>query len=424
MKKIFLPAFFILLLAGCQLSDLNKKITWPFPTPENFNTGSSDEADYENKTIEEHAAQYDLVVNYPQIILNDKTEEAKLNQELKTKVDTIISSFKGGVGEQVEDLPEELISQLDIDYGLDNLDNQLVSIHFDIYNYYAGAAHGFSYFETFNYDLNKDKKLNLLDVFRADTKYLEKLSEMGNDYFSAQLEEGYFHPEGVEPRNENWQNFTLTNDSLIFYFDDYAVAPYAAGTQELEVFKEDLQDYLLPEYQATAEISDTLDQATKTYEDAEYDFQFDYPANYIFNDTDEIYMFLTENPLLSVSVPSEEFSGTNLSEAQFIVGASEDENIMAKCEEKQAGEEDLGEKIINGRFFRVFQRADSAAGNLYDSMLYRLLDDDVCYEIALLLHSGNIGNYEPGTVLEFDKEEILKKLEEILKTFKINDDNF
>ena len=34
-------------------------------------------------------------------------------------------------------------------------------------------------------------------------------------------------------------------------------------------------------------------------------------------------------------------------------------------------------------------------------------------------HSGNIGNYTPGTVIEFDRNELVQKFEGILATFTV-----
>jgi hypothetical protein len=252
MKKIIILVVVILLLAGCQyLPASRQNINWS--VPDNLNIVPREQADYENVSLEEHTDLYDLTGNYPEFILNDQIKQNQINAEVKNKVDLLVNNFKQGASEVTEDLFPELISELDFDYGIDNMDNELISINFEIFTYNAGAAHGMDYFETLNYDLLKDKKLTLQDVFRADTKYLEKLSKIGNEYFSEQFEEGYFHPEGVEPRNENWVNFTLTQDSIIFYFSDYAVAPYSEGTQELEINLVDLQDYLQPEYQAADE---------------------------------------------------------------------------------------------------------------------------------------------------------------------------
>src|SRR4030042_2329500 len=274
MKKLFFSAGVFLLLTGCQyLPDLNQKVNWQWPDLDNLNVmPSEEEVDYENKSIEEHTKLYDQTGDYPEFILSDKAKQDKVNAAVKNKVDLMVNNFKDGASEEIENLPPELISELDFDYGLDNLDNELISMHFEVFIYNAGAAHGFDYFETLNYDLIKDKKLTLQDVFRADTKYLEKLSELGNAYFVKKFEPGYFHPEGVEPRNENWVNFALAKDSIIFYFADYAVAPFSEGTQGLEISLVDLKDYLLPEYQPSAEDIAVSENKAKTYEDMEYDF--------------------------------------------------------------------------------------------------------------------------------------------------------
>ncbi len=73
---------------------------------------------------------------------------------------------------------------------------------------------------------------------------------------------------------------------------------------------------------------------------------------------------------------------------------------------------------INGITFYKGTAVDVGAGNIYTSELYRALrNNDHCYEVALTVHTGNIANYTPGTVTEFDKEKAYTILRQILDTF-------
>ena len=78
-----------------------------------------------------------------------------------------------------------------------------------------------------------------------------------------------------------------------------------------------------------------------------------------------------------------------------------------------------GQKTINGYTFTQSQAVGVAAGNIYDQVIYRTVYDNLCYEMVLYMHSGNIGNYTPGTVVEFDRVTLLQKFEEVLSMFTV-----
>lgn len=65
----------------------------------------------------------------------------------------------------------------------------------------------------------------------------------------------------------------------------------------------------------------------------------------------------------------------------------------------------LPDETINGATYKVFTVVGAAAGNTYDSKIYRAMVNSVCVEVSQTLHTGNIGNYDPGTVNEFGTEQ-------------------
>ena len=77
----------------------------------------------------------------------------------------------------------------------------------------------------------------------------------------------------------------------------------------------------------------------------------------------------------------------------------------------------MGTTTINGATWNVFTSADAGAGNFYESKTFRTVHGDTCFEMVELLHSGNIGNYPAGTVVEFDKAKFQGMLETIAHTF-------
>jgi len=109
---------------------------------------------------------------------------------------------------------------------------------------------------------------------------------------------------------------------------------------------------------------------------------------------------------------------TNLGEAYFMVNTLND---LATCTQVTApGETLLGEKTFNGNKFTESKFIGAGAGNIYDQLFYRAVLNNTCYEITFFMHYGNIGNYAPGTVVEFDRDALLQKFEAVLSTFAIN----
>jgi len=161
-------------------------------------------------------------------------------------------------------------------------------------------------------------------------------------------------------------------------------------------------------------------QGDKTYSNARYGFSVKYSPADILNEN-ITYSFVTENSLVRIDLARNDFMDTNLAEASFIAGASSSSGILDKClkmspeEQKQDADE-----TINGISFKVFEGTGAAAGNLYETKSYRTIKKNTCYEAVILLHSGNIGNYSPGAVREFDRQAALDGLEAILGAYSFN----
>jgi hypothetical protein len=66
--------------------------------------------------------------------------------------------------------------------------------------------------------------------------------------------------------------------------------------------------------------------------------------------------------------------------------------------------------------FHVARAGDAGAGNLYSSTIYRMMMNGGCFEAVTTLHTSNIGNYDPGTVKEFDKTKTDTMLKKVLET--------
>ena len=57
-----------------------------------------------------------------------------------------------------------------------------------------------------------------------------------------------------------------------------------------------------------------------------------------------------------------------------------------------------------------------AAGSFYAEDAYRMVEKGVCYETIYFIHSTNIGNYQPGTIREYDTEALSRLFNGVLAT--------
>jgi hypothetical protein len=130
---------------------------------------------------------------------------------------------------------------------------------------------------------------------------------------------------------------------------------------------------------------------------------------------------LKGTPLLTLAFINTTFfsPSTNLSEAYLELAVSIDPAVVTSCTQASAqfAETITGQVMVNGYTFTRSEFSGAAAGNRYDQVTYRTVTEGRCFELAYLIHSTNIGNYPPGTVVEFDRPALLGKFDTVLNTF-------
>jgi hypothetical protein len=127
-------------------------------------------------------------------------------------------------------------------------------------------------------------------------------------------------------------------------------------------------------------------------------------------------------PLLTLAFIDPTFYSprTNLSEAYLLLAASMDPAVVSTCTQPstQVPETITGLVKIGDYTFTRSEFSGAAAGNRYDQVAYRTVWDDKCFEMIVLIHSTNIGNYPAGTVVEYDQAALISKFEAVLNTFR------
>ncbi len=125
-------------------------------------------------------------------------------------------------------------------------------------------------------------------------------------------------------------------------------------------------------------------------------------------------------PLLTLYFiePTYYYPTTNLNEAALLLAASSDPAIVSSCTQPaQPGEVITGTVTVNGYTFTQSDFTGAAAGNRYEQISNRTVWQGQCFEVIFLIHTGEIGNYPPGTVVEYDRQRLLHHFQTVLDTF-------
>jgi hypothetical protein len=226
----------------------------------------SGDAELAAKQIKESnkKSRYEIAAQFPQLSGGSNPNFDKFNQAVRGVVTRKVAEFKKQVADQegVESVPDATPestpepsagSDLTVGYEVALAQDDLISVAFDVSEYYQGAAHPNSYSEVINYDLKNGRQLKLSDLFKPGAKYLQTLStyaiadlkkqskEKGDALTDADIQTG------AGPKAENYDKWTVTKKGLGINFDAYQVGPYAAGPWSVIVPYANLKDLINPD---------------------------------------------------------------------------------------------------------------------------------------------------------------------------------
>lgn len=123
------------------------------------------------------------------------------------------------------------------------------------------GSNGSTEIRSFHLNPTTKKIISIKDIFEFDVKRLETVSTLVRDHFysDAALKDSLL-PENLhihtEPIWENYSNFALTDDSIIFYFDEYELAAEAVGPPIVAISLKDIDDLLADEFKLQVQVSD------------------------------------------------------------------------------------------------------------------------------------------------------------------------
>ncbi len=188
-------------------------------------------------TVEYHKYRPDrfMYIRYPEIkgLKNQKVQK-QLNDEIK-------DAFIGDSSQSEKD-EDMYTADINIYSSVEKNKDILVIFRMDSY-YPLGAAHGSGFMSHYHYNINNGKSYKLSDLFKKDSSYTEVLTDIISQKISEENEEdlSYYYAE-IEIGEE--QGFAVNKDYLKIYFQQYEIAPYAAGFPSFEIHYGDILDII------------------------------------------------------------------------------------------------------------------------------------------------------------------------------------
>jgi len=202
----------------------------------------------QDKQITDNTKPFIIKINYPYIEgladFNSKVDSI-INKEINDFKENSLANdqaVKDTDPENYAKYPREY--ELDISYTKGQVDENIVSIIFNVYNF-EGGAHGASYFVPLNYNIKGPKgyptEVKLSDLFPNDKNYLKTISDFCIADLTAQLTkslgnlDGTWVQDGAGPSADNFQFFLINPSTssgqatITFYFPQYQIAFGAAG---------------------------------------------------------------------------------------------------------------------------------------------------------------------------------------------------
>lgn len=195
--------------------------------------------------LDEETDNYSINVSYPHY------GNKKIENILRNYIDDYIASFKKELNNEPS---SNWKNSLDISHERFSFSENIVSYVFYIYTF-TGGAHGGTNIVTKSFNTDTLNELNLENVFEEDENYLEKISELAIKNLKENLISKDATPdsikfseewieEGASPKKENFKRFSLTKKEIVFYFEQYQVAPYSDGIQTVKIPYYELENFL------------------------------------------------------------------------------------------------------------------------------------------------------------------------------------
>lgn len=178
--------------------------------------------------------------------------DAALRERIATDREWFVESFaRVGRDSAMERIVREMgPSWYESSYDAWIAAERVLSVEATVSTYGAGAAHPSHHTWTLVWDLEAGAELELEDLFRAQSAWLDTLSRRAVDTLVRErldMSDEEWIRSGAGPEPENFSAWTVVPGGIRIVFDPYQVAAYAAGPQVVVVPWASLASVLAPD---------------------------------------------------------------------------------------------------------------------------------------------------------------------------------
>lgn len=173
-------------------------------------------------------------IDYPLELAPFVTADQFVAQWLQDQQQGFISSYT-----YVPEMPAYTNAwDMSISYEWFSHASDTISVLFSI-GFYTGSAHPNMDYHSFTFNQADQRELTLAEVFRDGQIPWTDISIMVQEDLKAKLggesADMAWIEQGTGTNPDNYKNWVITEDSLIFYFPPYQVTAYAAGPQQTQI---------------------------------------------------------------------------------------------------------------------------------------------------------------------------------------------
>jgi hypothetical protein len=233
------PGFTVLIIAGfAALSLLSTNVMYAATPPSYVFSQKSIPGSVKIKTKEIKSNSEIINVDLKVPVLSGMKNK-ELQKRLNSKFLSEELDFKNQIEKSAEEfqkyakehnIPERPFEAY-VSYKVTYNKNNLLSISFYYYKF-TGGAHGGTKVISYNIDLKGGKTLALSDLFQSGTEYTEKINaEVGRQMKSS----GNLYFQNAFKSISDNQPFYVEDENIVVYFQEYEIAPYAAGIPEFKI---------------------------------------------------------------------------------------------------------------------------------------------------------------------------------------------
>ena len=195
--------------------------------------------------------RFDANVEVPQIVIEDKGEEAEGTEEDSKQLQETIEQVNFDIEEVTDQLIEEFKASAELgeSYGSLEIHHETVTDNEQYFtlklSIYQGAGSGSESYKLYTIDKRSGRQVQIADLFQENSGYADVLSEDIRNQMRAAMAEDEMKAYWVDQTDIpelNWerikedQNFYFDGSgNLVIVFDEYEVAPGYMGAQEFTV---------------------------------------------------------------------------------------------------------------------------------------------------------------------------------------------